>query len=287
MLMFSLRRRTAAITINVLNDYKEMISNTTADLEERLQSIDNRLQMMISTQGTGISNEDTDERQQVQEERKSTQQCLDICTKVLIQIDQLQPNALINLSSTHNPTVTTLSGLTSAQQLTATTFKACKERLTDTTAHLERQLRDINNRLKQFSLQTTNLPSEQTVEQEILEEERDAIRQSLNICTEASGQANQEHTNVYEDISLVDDSQQVIISTIGALIAARRVSAGSRSFQVFGQMSDESFQKLAHRIGTEKVVEAQSRADPEFEGRYGTGVKLSGQNLRGVKTPPK
>lgn len=286
MLMFSLRRRMAAITVNVLNDYKEMISNTTADLEERLQSIDNKLRM-ISTQGTEISSEDTDERQQIQEERNSTQHCLDICTKVLIQIDQVQPNAFINLSSTLNPTVTTLSGLTSAQQLTATAFRACKEKLTGTTTHLERQLRDINNRLKQFSLRATNLSSDQADEQEILEEERDAIKQSLNICTEASGQANQEQTNVYEDISLVDDSQQVIISTIGALIAARRVSAGSRSFQVFGQMSDESFQNLTSRIGPEKVVEPQSRADPEFEGRYGTGVKLSGQNLKGVKTPPK
>jgi hypothetical protein len=286
MLMFSLRRRTAAITVNVLNEYKEMISNTTADLEERLQSIDNRLRM-ISTQGTGISNEDTDERQQIQEERNSTQHCLDICTKALIQIDQLQPNAFINLSSTLNPPVTTLTGLTSAQQLTATTFKACKERLTDTTTHLQRQLRDINNRLKQFSLQPTNLSSDQADEQEIMEEERDAIKQSLNVCAEASGQANQEQTNVYEDISSVDDSQQVIISTVGALIAARRVSAGSRSFQVFGQMSDESFQNIARRIGTEKVVEPQSSADPKFEGRYGTGVKLSGQNLKGVKTPPK
>ncbi len=284
--MCSLRRRTAAITVNVLNEYKEMISNTTADLEERLQSIDNKLQM-ISAQSTGISSEATDERRQMQEERNSTQHCLDICTKVLIQIDQLQPNAFINLSSTLNPPVTTLSGLTSAQQLTATTFKACKERLTDTTTHLERQLRDINNRLKQCSLQPKTLSSDQAEEQEIMEEERDAIKQSLNICAEASGQANEEQTNVYEDISLVDDSQQVIISTVGALIAARRVSAGSRSFQVFGQMSDESFQNLARRIGTEKVAEPQSRANPEFEGRHGTGVKLSGQNLKGVKTPPK
>jgi hypothetical protein len=284
-LMFLPHRRTAAITIKVLNEYKEMISNTTADLEERLQSIDSRLRI-ISVQGTGISNEDTEERQQIQEERNSTQQCLDICTKVLIQIDQLQPNAFINLSSTTHPPVTTLSGLTSAQQLTATTFKACKERLTDTTTHLERQLRDINNRLNQFSSQPTNLSDEQAAEREIMQE-RDAIKQSLDICAEASRQANQEQANVYEDISLVDDSQQVIISTVGALIAARRVTAGSRSFQVFGQMSDESFQNLTSHIGTEKVIEPQTRVGPEFEGRYGTGVKLSGQNLKGVGTPPK
>jgi hypothetical protein len=283
--MFLPHRRTAAITIKVLKEYKEMISNTTADLEEHLQSIDNRLRIIL--EGTGISNADTVERQQIQEERTSTKQCLDICTKILIQIDQLQPNAFINLSSTHHPPVTTLSGLTSAQQLTATTFKACKEKLTDTTTHLERQLRDINNRLNRFSLQPTDLSNEQAGEREIMQEERDAIQQSLDICVDASREANQDHANVYEDISLVDDGQQVIISTVGALIAARRITAGSRSFQVFGQMSDESFQQLSSHIGTEKDIEPRTRVEPEFEGRYGTGVKLSGQTLKGVGTPPK
>jgi DNA repair exonuclease SbcCD ATPase subunit len=280
-------RRTAAITANVLKEYKEMISNTTADLEEHLENIDNRLRT-ISVQGTGISDGDTAERQQIQEERNSTQQCLDICNKVLIQLDQAQPNAFIDFSSTyHPPAVTTLGGLTSAQQLTANTFRACREKLIDTTTYLERQLQDINNRLKRFSMLPTNISDKQAAEQERLQEERDAIKQGLNICAEASRQANHEHNNVYEDISLIDDSQQVIISTIGALITARRVSGGSRSIQVFGQMSDESFQLLSRNIGTEKVIERQPGVGPEFEGRYGMGVKLSGQNVKGVGTTPK
>jgi len=44
--------------------------------------------------------------------------------------------------------------------------------------------------------------------------------------------------------------------------------------QVFGQMSDESFQLLSRQIGTEKVIDRQTGVYPEFEGRYGTGVKL-------------
>ena len=280
-------RRTAAITANVLKEYKEMISNTTADLEEHLENIDNRLRA-ISVQGMGISDGDMAERQQIQEERNSTQQCLDICNKVLMQLDQAQPNAFIDLSSTyHPPAVTTLGGLTSAQQLTATTFRACREKLTDTTTYLERQLQDINNRLKRFSMLPTNISKEQAAEQERMREERDAIKQSLAICADASRQANQEQMNVYEDISLVDDSQQVIISTVGALIAARRVTGGSRSIQVFGQMSDESFQLLSRQIGTEKVIDRQTEVGPEFEGRYGMGVKLSGQNVKGVGTSPK
>lgn len=285
-------RRTAVITANVLKEYKEMISNTTADLQEHLENVDNRLRT-ISVQGMGISAGATAELQQIQEERNSTQQCLDICNKVLMQLDQAQPNAFIDLSSTYYPpTVTTLGGLTSAQQLTATTFRAYREKLTARTAHLERQLRDINNRLKRFPVLPTKLSNEQAAEQERLQEEREAIKQSLEICADASRQANQGQANVYEDICLEDNSQQVIISTVGALIAARRITSKPGSIQVLGQMSDESVQLLSRRLGAEKAVERQAdaverQAGVEFEGRYGMGNKLSGQNVGSIKKVPK
>lgn len=277
--------RTAAITVTVLNEYKEMISNATADLEDHLENIDNKLRS-LSTEGTETSLGDTAELREIQEERNSTQQCLDICNKVLAQLDQALPNAFIDLSSaSHPPTITTLSGLTSAQELTATTFRACKEKLTHTTTYLERQLRDINNRMKKFSTLPANVSKELVAEQERLQEERATVQQSLEICAEASWEASQERSNVYEDILSVDDSQQVIISTVGALIAAKRVTGGSRTMQVFGQMSDESFQVLARCISTGKIEQRQTEVDPKFEGRYGTGVKLSEKNARVVGAP--
>lgn len=92
--------RTAAITVNVLKEYKQLISNTTSDLEDHLEKINDKLET-ISSQGVGISNEDAAERQQLQEERDSTQKCLDICAHVLTQIDQVQPNAFINISAAY------------------------------------------------------------------------------------------------------------------------------------------------------------------------------------------
>ncbi|CZR68787.1 uncharacterized protein PAC_18686 [Phialocephala subalpina] len=244
--------RTAAITTNVLRQYKEMILNTTSDLEGHLENIDNKLQA-ICIQSTEISYKDNVERQQIQEERDGTQQCLDICKQVLTQIDQVQPNFFVDLSSTYVLPITMLSSLTSAQQLTSQTVKACKERLT-------------------------------AAKRERIQEERDAIKQGLDICADALGQANEEKTNVYEDIASSDDSHQVIISTVGALISARRVTGGSRTFQVLGQISDESFQIFSSRVGTEKSLEPQTRVDPEFEGRYGTGIKLSVPNSKGNRT---
>lgn len=260
-----------------------MILNTTSDLEGHLENIDNKLQT-VCAQSTEISYENNVERQQIQEERDGTQQCLDICKQVLMRIDQVQPNVFVDLSSTYVPPITTLSGLTSAQQLTSQTIKACKERLTVTTTHLERQLQDLNRRLKPFPLRPTSMSNEQAAERERMQEEREAIKQGLDICADALGQVNEEKSNVYEDIALSDDSHQVIISTVGALISARRVTGGSRSFQVLGQISDESFQLFSSRVSTEKSLEPQTRVGPEFEGRYGTGIKLSVPNSKGNRT---
>lgn len=274
--------RMAAITVNVLKEYKQLITNTTSDLEDHLGKINNKLQT-ISLQGAGISSEDAAERQQIQEERDSTQQCLDICAQVLTQIDQVQPNAFINASATYQVPVTTLRGLTSAQLVTSNTFKACRERLTDTTSQLERQLQDINNRLRKFSSQPLDISIEQAAEQEKMKEERDCIKQSLDICAEASREANRERTNVFEDISMADDGYQVLVSTVGDLISARGITVGSRSLQAIGQMSDDSLQQLSRDLGhtgAEKAMEPQTGIGLAFENRYGTGIKLSSQNLK-------
>ena len=276
------RRRTAAITINVLEEYKQLITNTSSDLEEHLENINNRLQA-ISLQGTGISDIDAAERQQLQEERDSAQKCIEICAHVLTQIDQVQPNASINISASYQAPLTTLGSLTSAQLVTSSTMNACKERLNNTITQLRRQLQDINNRLQQFSLQPLDISNEQAAEQERLKEEREYIKQSLDMCTEASRLANQERTNVFEDISMADNGSQVFISTVGDLISARRITIGSGSLQVMGQMSDDSAQQFSRDLGPKgpvTAIEPHTGVSPAFENRYGTGFKLMSENLK-------
>lgn len=94
--------------------------------------------------------------------------------------------------------------------------------------------------------------------------------------------ADQDRTNVFEDVSMADDGHQVIVSTIGDLISARRVTAGARSMQIMGQMSDDALQQLSQNLGhaaTEKAKESETGS--EFENRYGEGWKL---NSRACKT---
>jgi hypothetical protein len=273
--------------VRVLKEYKDLITNTTADLEEHLQQIDDKLQA-LSLQDLAISDEIVAERRQIQEERDSTQQCLKICAQVVTHIDQHQPTIFENTSTPsdgYQAPDTKLGGFPSARIITADTFKVCKEKLSDTTMKLESHLQDIDNRLQNLSLPGSKNSNDQVAEQERIKEELDSIKQCLAICAQASTQANKERVNIFEDISMTDDGHQVLVSTIGDLISARRVTAGARSRQWLGQMSDDSLQQLSQNsshFAAEKSVESQTERSGNFEGRYGVGLKLSSPNLKDV-----
>ena len=181
--------------------------------------------------------------------------------------------------------VITLGGLRSARKTTADTLQALKEKLSITTTQLEKHLQEVNSRLEKFYSQPLQQSNEQAAEQDRMKEEMESIKQCLAICSQATMQADKERTNDFEDISMSDDGQQVVVSTFGDLVSAKRVTAGARSFQWMGQMSDESLQQLSRdrsRIATENATQQQTGTDAQFENRYGAGFKLRSQNSNDV-----
>ncbi|KAH9203539.1 hypothetical protein DL95DRAFT_529608 [Leptodontidium sp. 2 PMI_412] len=272
--------RTSAVTISVLKEYKDMITNTTVDLEEHLQEINDRLRT-FAPQGPTLSVESAAEIWQIQEERDSTQECLKICAQVSSHIDQLQPTVFENISTSpgaYQMPTAKLEGHTSARLFTADTFKTCRAKLSDTTTKLEDHLQDIDSRLRNLAMPGARSSDVQASEQEKIKEELDSIKQCLAICAQASTQADKERVNVFEDIFTADDGHQVLVSTIGDLISARRVTAGVRSRQWLGQMSDETLQQLSHSHGSVAATrpeESQAEPSDQFEGRYGAGLVLN------------
>ena len=101
-------------------------------------------------------------------------------------------------------------------------------------------------------------------------------------------------TNVFEDVSIDDDSHQVIVATLGDLISAKNVKTGSRSAQWLGQMSDATLQQLSRirvcnetkteqpevtvshkRVGSNvKDEDGQNGLVTCFTGRHGAGRQL-------------
>ena len=275
-----LNSRTAAVTADVLKEYQEMITNTTADLEEHLQEIDHKLQI-IRLQDTTASNGDADERRSIEEERDSTKQCLYICEWVSEHIDQIQTNTFENISTAsdeHRETVVTPGAYIPAKRLTAEIFKECKERLPDTTTELRKHLQDINKRLQNFSSGRPGFPGDGGIKQAQIQEEKDSLKQCLAICAQASEQVDSVRTNIFEDVSTAHEAHQLVVATLGDLVSAKHVTATDTSTQWLGQMSDASLQQLSrdrNRIAVEKnAVESRGVMNEQFEDRYGTGKML-------------
>jgi predicted nucleic acid-binding Zn-ribbon protein len=272
--------RTAIVTANVLQEYKQVIGNTTSDLEDHLEEIDQKLRSLQS-QGMSVSIEDTAQRRKIQEEMESTQKCLEICAKVSFHIDEVQPSVFENLLTPSNADqgpITSFDGLLLARPTTSNALEQCKGVITDASTKLQRHLQDVNGRLKELGSEPQDITDEQRAERDRIEEELNSTKQGLAICTQASEKASKERVNVFEDVKIADAGHQVIVSTFGDLILARRVSAGNKSAQWMGQMSDISLQQLASVLGQTalgRVNDPQVGATSKFESRYGTGFKLN------------
>jgi hypothetical protein len=68
-------------------------------------------------------------------------------------------------------------------------------------------------------------------------EDLDGVKQCLSVCAEAAEGVARERVNVFEDVSMANDGHRLIVSTMGDLFSAKRVTIGSRLTQWLGQMS--------------------------------------------------
>lgn len=233
--------------------------------------------------------------QEIETERASIEQCLRICATMDQHIQELQ-------SELHHGSVQTrpkegedssLKPESHASHITEKRLEDCRLEISFTSAELGARLKDANHRLEKLIKPspltgTVSAPTNLDFEQDV-----QSIKQCLSLCEEATQKATSERVNVFEDVGMAEDGQQVIVSTIGDLISARRITAGSRSAQVLGQMSDESLQLLSnnfsnghassnHSAQSDSVsgdvarpLKDDKHANKQYEGRYGQGYNLS------------
>jgi predicted nucleic acid-binding Zn-ribbon protein len=233
----------------VLNEYQEKIEDTMSDLTEHLRKVDARLQALLA-QRIDDAEESETERHNLRSEHESIQQCMNICTDVAAHIDLVRPKIVPYMSSHDDRQVITTTAAfgVSAQRDTEQVLGRCKDDLTSVLSQLRTRLHEVSQRQNILSHQHT-IPADQEDDQKRLQEELESIKQSLSICEEASQKAKPDRTNVFEEITMADDGHQIMVSTFGDLICARKITAGARSVQWFGQMSDESLQELSQKRG--------------------------------------
>ncbi|KAJ5967586.1 hypothetical protein N7501_003834 [Penicillium viridicatum] len=228
-------------TKNVIDEYNELIEDTKCDLGLHLQSIEKRLASLSSGEMISIN------VQMMEEERESTQQGLEICDQFSAYIEQTRSTSLEKMTR-----VSTISEVGSSpighndipwlilsQALTSAEREIINSRL--------RLLQHQNERGGQARLlhrRESLLQDDETGEQNDSREEADNIKESLNFFDRISQEPSKDRTNHFEDITTGDRSTQAVVSTLKDLISARRITSGSDSLQVLGQVSDDSLQLM-------------------------------------------
>jgi len=279
----------------VFQEYKQTIEDTTSDLQELLQQLSERTSGSKPQQSAIEGPEDV-EQQDLVRERASIEECLAICARVWKHIDEVQNEPSLRQSdhTTHRQQATTARNSGQAAHVTSQRLEDCKAGLGLTTAELRARLQEAKNQLAKLSKQSRKIESPSTDEagRIVTEEDFDSIKQCLSICQDATEQVTKARVNFFEDVTMTDETDQFIVSTFGDLISAKRITAGARSRQMLGQLSDESLQQFSRdsvarfqyygmsegRPTTNGTTNGSTKMDSsksQFAGRYGSGQKLS------------
>ncbi|UKZ74790.1 hypothetical protein TrVFT333_002460 [Trichoderma virens FT-333] len=259
--------RVAAITPRVLEDYKDMISDTTQDLKEHLQRLDEKIQLLSH------SDQSNTEWQAMIEEKMSTQQGLEICAQLSKRIEELEPVPEENYQFSERP---------SAHKYVKSGLDAAKGSINKLVTQLRNHEEDIDNRM-QVMASTHPISKDAVAELERLRATKASIHQCIQVISDAGDTRAVERHNVFEDITLADDAYNFTISTIGDLVTARRINLTGRSRNVGGQISDESYQRTIDRFSEQAIqnsqevtkIHDQSASMPSFGNRHGPGLRLS------------
>lgn len=160
------------------------------------------------------------------------------------------------------------------RQVTARTLQNCRRKLKSTNLHLTARLQIFSDSLSNPSLDPVGRSTGQAAKMK-----EGSIQQ---YCGQTAGEAHRVRVHFAEDTSVNEDGQQMLLWTAGELISARRVTAGVRSIQCIGQISDETPQQISRghgEVSAEMLFGRQFDA-ADFESQYGAGRNPNAWNLR-------
>jgi hypothetical protein len=281
-----LSSRKSSITLEGLEIYKGQLKTATDDLEAHLQSIDEKLESIVSRTVTESAS-DAAELRLIKEEQLSAQKCLQICAQLSDHIDQIR----------FTPELPD----TVPERLTTDGLQECKNSLNLTTAKLESYMKDRMNRLVAKS--KTMMTSEEDFADLVrLQEEWETTRQSREIFAKAELHLKENITTI--DNYATGDAIQFMVSTDGNTVHGKNRGLGWRTRQVGGHLSDLSVQQLSRdmssihfqqhgndgpssRVNTISVPGDGAENEPgsEFKVRYGPGFKLPPKATADIHMP--
>ncbi|KAK8121509.1 hypothetical protein PG999_005629 [Apiospora kogelbergensis] len=244
--------RLAAISPEVFEDYKDMISDTTSDLTAHLEDLQDKIDRLKARDTTAVDDVAV-EWQALLDEKASTQQGIDMCAQLSAQIVRAA-----SASTEH----TQFSGRPSAHKHINTGLNEAGRSIQSLVARLQTHEALISSQLEAMSLKEA-LTEPVAAQLARLQQTKDSVSQCIKIVSEA-GEIAKERSNVFEDLTLADNSYAFSVSTVNELVTARRLNLDGRSRHFGGQVTDETVQKSVEALTKLDAEHIRSIKDAQF-----------------------
>lgn len=242
-----------------------MIRETTADLQAHVQSMDDKLAAIANRPRSEPDPAAELDVKRMEEERQSAQQCLLVCESARSQIQKHIQGLQDNMEPLD-------AGPNQDRLQTAVALSEARDRMVRMITDLQKRL--VNLSAKSLNTEVSLRSNEFEQDQARLLKEIDTAKQCLEVCNMAADQASKQRVHVFGDISAEDNSQQIIVSTVGDLLNAQNVKVGNWSAQWLGSMTDASLQQLSIDR-TAQCTSSLMRRDASPDNKYGPGYKLN------------
>ncbi|RYC79246.1 hypothetical protein BFJ63_vAg17873, partial [Fusarium oxysporum f. sp. narcissi] len=259
-----------SITSDALEEYKDMIRDTTNDLQEHMNRLDERLRALAGSEAES-SGQDEPGWMALLEEKQSTQEGLKICLQLSAQIEQLESTSREHPKFSQQP---------SAHKFVRNGLGVAKGSIQSLVSRLQAHEHDIDNRME--AIRSAVSLSEQEVTQFTqLQETKDSIRQCMRVVADAGEALSDERCNIFEDITMTDSSYGISVSTVKDLVVARRINLSGQARYLGGQISDESYQRTIDGLTQLDIESAKASGQGGGQGG-GQGPSAQGSHNGGV-----
>ncbi|KIW93764.1 uncharacterized protein Z519_05079 [Cladophialophora bantiana CBS 173.52] len=261
--------KSTRVTQQLIEQYAELTKDTASDLEEQITELSEKLEALESAPADrSIDSMDADSKtdsliaKQTLDQKAGLEQCLLVCQQLLNHIKKLRllvsggPGSMKRAMDTQDAAE---GADILAPRLTADTLRICLHSVGATA----QQLQELGG-----GSQSPNTSFKAQVEHQLA-----GARQCLDVVETAQ----QRRINSFENIAIGDDSFQTVVSTMGALIRANGLTIGARSFNMMGQMNDESLQAAVNNFGVRAPRNPlPNKTHAGFEERHGFGRTING-----------
>ena len=295
-LTLCLHSRKSAITAESIQSYNELLNTAKAGLEDHLERMDEKLELIIGQNMDG-SELDASEVRRIKEERLSTEKCLQICAQLSEHISQVQITA-------QRSATTAAAGDSSSipERITNEGLQECKESLARMAEQLASHEKQLFDRLMS-KLDTAGTSQENATDIANLREEWQSTRKSMDILSTASN-------HMEKNISIIEnhatgDAVQIMVSANGKTLHGTNRGLGWRTRQFGGYLDNETVRQISRDMVS---ISTRDSDDPEphppgdsptvsdgrgrdgrhsqFMERYGEGFKLTSKSTSNISTPP-